>query len=111
MGNMMKPSDRANRAMSEPVDGCRRVVIGGAGPRRRAAQGDDQDHRTPRRAVGALRLPVEHWVHLRATNAIWSTFAAVRLWQRVTEGPAAGVAGIAMAFTLIESVQGVGGGP
>jgi len=31
--------------------------------------------------------PAEHWIHLRTTNPIESTFATVRLWQRVTKGP------------------------
>jgi hypothetical protein len=31
--------------------------------------------------------PAEHRVHLRTTNPIESTFATVRLWQRVTKGP------------------------
>ena len=30
--------------------------------------------------------PAEHWVHLRTTNPIESTFATVRLRQRVTKG-------------------------
>ena len=32
--------------------------------------------------------PAEHWVHLRTTNPIESTFATVWLRQRVTKGPA-----------------------
>jgi putative transposase len=32
--------------------------------------------------------PAEHWIHLRTTNPIESTFATVRLRQRVTKGPA-----------------------
>ncbi len=49
--------------------------------------------------------PAEHWVHLRTTNPIESTFATVRLRQRVTKGPGSRAAGIAMAFKLIESAQ------
>lgn len=49
--------------------------------------------------------PAEHWVHLRTTNPIESTFATVRLRQRVTKGPGKRAAGIAMAFKLIESAQ------
>jgi transposase-like protein len=45
----------------------------------------------------------EHWIHLRTTNPIDSTFATVRLRQRVSEGPGSRAAGIAMAFKLIES--------
>ena len=49
--------------------------------------------------------PAEHWVHLRTTNPIESTFATVRLRQRVTKGPGSRAAGIAMAFKLIESAE------
>jgi hypothetical protein len=34
--------------------------------------------------------PAEHWLHLRTTNPIESTFATVRLRQRVTKDPARG---------------------
>jgi putative transposase len=49
--------------------------------------------------------PAEHWIHLRTTNPIESTFATVRLRQRVTKGPGSRSAGVAMAFKLIESAQ------
>lgn len=32
-------------------------------------------------------FPVEHWIHLRTTNPIESTFATVRLRTRATKGP------------------------
>ena len=51
------------------------------------------------------RYPAEHWIHLRTTNPIESTFATVRLRQRVTKGPGSRAAGVAMAFKLIESAQ------
>jgi transposase-like protein len=49
--------------------------------------------------------PAEHWIHLRTTNPIESTFPTVRLRQRVTKGPGSRAAGIAVAFKLIESAQ------
>jgi len=49
--------------------------------------------------------PAEHWIHLRTTNPIESTFATVRLRQRVTKGPGSRAAGVAMAFKLIQSAQ------
>ena len=49
--------------------------------------------------------PAVHRVHLRTTNPIESTFATVRLRQRVTKGPGSRTAGVAMAFKLIESAQ------
>ena len=49
--------------------------------------------------------PAEHWVQLRTTNPIESTFATVRHRTRVTKGPGSRAAGPAMAFKLIESAQ------
>lgn len=51
------------------------------------------------------RYPAEHWVHLRTTNPIESTFATVRLRTKVTKGPGSRTAGIAMAYKLIEAAQ------
>ena len=49
--------------------------------------------------------PAEHWVHLRTTNPIESTFATVRHRTKVTKGPGSRAAGLAMAYKLIESAQ------
>jgi transposase-like protein len=49
--------------------------------------------------------PGEHWVHLRTTNPIESTFATVRHRTKVTKGPGSKAAGLAMAFKLIEAAQ------
>jgi putative transposase len=51
------------------------------------------------------RYPAEHWVHLRTTNPIESTFATVRLRTKVTKGPGSRAAGLAMAYKLIEAAQ------
>jgi transposase-like protein len=48
--------------------------------------------------------PAEHWIHLRTTNPIESTFATVRHRTKITKGPGPR-AGPAMAFKLIESAQ------
>jgi transposase-like protein len=50
-------------------------------------------------------FPAEHWVHLRTTNPIESTFATVRHRTRVTKGPGSRAAGRAMAFKLIEAAS------
>lgn len=50
-------------------------------------------------------FPAEHWVHLKTSNPIESTFSTVRLRTRVTKGPGSRAAGLAMAFKLIESAQ------
>jgi transposase-like protein len=49
--------------------------------------------------------PAQHWIHLRTTNPIESTFATVRHRTKVTKGPGSRAAGLAMAFKLIESAQ------
>ncbi|MGF7236132.1 MAG: IS256 family transposase [Frankia sp.] len=49
--------------------------------------------------------PAEHWIHLRTTNPIESTFATVRHRTKVTKGPGSRAAGLAMAYKLIESAQ------
>jgi transposase-like protein len=90
---------------------------------------EDRDH--ARRAVAAFKLaygakfgkavakivddqaqllafyefPAEHWIHLRTTNPIESTFATVRHRSKITKGPGSKAAGIAMAFKLIEAAQ------
>ena len=50
-------------------------------------------------------FPLEHWIHLKTTNPIESTFATVRLRTKVTKGPGSKAAGLAMAFKLIEAAQ------
>ncbi len=50
-------------------------------------------------------FPAEHWVHLKTSNPIESTFATVRLRTKVTKGPGSKAAGLAMAFKLIEAAQ------
>ena len=50
-------------------------------------------------------FPAEHWIHLRTTNPIESTFATVRNQSKITKGPGSRAAGIAMAYKLIEAAQ------
>ena len=56
------------------------------------------------------KYPAEHWVHLRTTNPIESTFATVRLRTRVTKGPGSRAAGLAMAYKLIVAASPLAGG-
>jgi transposase-like protein len=49
--------------------------------------------------------PAEHWIHLKTSNPIESTFATVRLRTKVTKGPGSKAAGLAMAYKLIEAAQ------
>jgi putative transposase len=50
-------------------------------------------------------FPAQHWIHLKTTNPIESTFATVRLRTKVTKGPGSRAAGLAMAYKLIEQAQ------
>jgi len=50
-------------------------------------------------------FPAEHWMHIRTTNPIESTFATVRLRHRRTKGNGSRKACLAMVFKLAESAQ------
>ncbi len=50
-------------------------------------------------------FPAEHWVHIRTTNPIESTFATVRLRHRKTKGSGSRVACLTMVFKLMESAS------
>ncbi len=50
-------------------------------------------------------FPAEHWKHLRTTNAVESSFATVRLRQRVTKGAGSRTKGLLMAFKLLDMAQ------
>jgi putative transposase len=49
--------------------------------------------------------PAEHWVHLRTTNPIESTFATVTLRTKVANGAGSRAAALGMVFKLIGSAQ------
>jgi transposase-like protein len=61
---------------------------------------DDEDE-----LLAFFDFPAEHWIHLRTTNPIESTFATVRLRTKVTKGAGSRTAALAMVFKLIESAQ------
>ncbi|MEU5978201.1 IS256 family transposase [Streptomyces sp. NPDC047315] len=50
-------------------------------------------------------FPAEHWIHLRTTNPIESTFSTVKLRTKVTRGAGSPAAAPAMVFKLVESAQ------
>jgi transposase-like protein len=50
-------------------------------------------------------FPAEHWVHLRTTNPIESTFATVRLRTKRTKGSGSRIACLTMVFKLMQSAQ------
>ncbi|WP_256223734.1 transposase [Streptomyces sp. ok210] len=61
---------------------------------------DDEDE-----LLAFYDFPAEHWIHLRTTNPIESTFATVRLRAKVTKGAGSRAAALAMVFKLVESAQ------
>ena len=50
-------------------------------------------------------FPAEHWIHLRTTNPIESTFSTVRLRHRRTKGSGSRRACLAMVFKLVQIAQ------
>ena len=50
--------------------------------------------------------PAEHWLHLRTTNPIESSFSPVRARTRVTKGPGTRDTGLAMVFKLLQAAEG-----
>lgn len=50
-------------------------------------------------------FPAEHWLHIRSTNVIESSFATVRLRQRVTKGSGSRTKALLMAFKLLEMAE------
>jgi transposase-like protein len=50
-------------------------------------------------------FPAEHWIHLRTTNPIESTFATVRLRTAKTKGTGTRTACLTMVFKLMESAS------
>ena len=100
--------DCARRGMRAPVlavgDGALvrefAVAYGARFPKAAAKITGDEEE-----LVAFYDYPAGHWVHLRTTNPIESTFATVRLRTKVTKGHGSKAAGLAMAFKLIESAQ------
>jgi transposase-like protein len=50
-------------------------------------------------------FPAEHWIHLRTSNPIESTFATVRLRHRRTKGNGSRLACLTMVFKLMQSAS------
>lgn len=50
-------------------------------------------------------FPAEHWIHLRTTNPIESTFATVRLRTKRTKGSGSRIACLTMVFKLLQSAS------
>jgi len=87
--------DHARRAVA-----AFKLAYGAKFPKAIAKIIDDQEQ-----LLAFYDFPAEHWIHLRTTNPIESTFATVRNRSKITKGPGSKAAGIAMAFKLIEAAQ------
>ena len=59
----------------------------------------------PKVLLAFYDFPAEHWVHLRTTNPIESTFATVRLRQRRTKGCGSREASLTMVFMLARQAE------
>lgn len=116
MGNVL---DKLPKRLQGPVKAALREIMN-APTRADAVKGidrfeDEYGAKYPK-AIASLRrdqdqlltffdFPAEHWKHLRTSNPIESTFATVRLRQRVTKGPGSRTRGLTMAFKLIQMAQ------
>ena len=69
-------------------------------PKATAKITDDRDQ-----LLAFYDYPAEHWVHLRTTNPIESTFATVRLRTAKTKGSGSRLACLTMVFKLAMSAQ------
>ena len=50
-------------------------------------------------------FPAEHWIHLRTTTPVESTFSTAKLRTKVTRGAGSPAVALAMVFKLVESAQ------
>jgi len=50
-------------------------------------------------------FPAEHWIHVRTTNPIESTFATVRLRTKRTKGCGSRIACLTMVYKLMQSAS------
>ena len=77
-----------------------RSTYGAKWPKAVAKITDDADE-----LLAFYDFPAEHWIHLRTTNPIESTFSTVKLRTKVTRGAGSPAAALAMVFKLVESAQ------
>src|ERR671930_1608386 len=92
--------------MAEDLDHARAAIEAFASddgvkwPKAVAKVTDDQDA-----LLTFFDYPAEHWVHLRTTNPIESSFAPVRARTRLTKGPGTRGMGLAMVFKLLQAAE------
>jgi transposase-like protein len=89
-----------DRAYAEKAIESFEKTYGAKWPKAVAKITDDQEE-----LLAFYDFPAEHWIHLRTTNPIESTFSTVRLRTKVTRGAGSPAAAFAMVFKLVESAQ------
>ena len=92
--------DAEDRSHAEEAIAAFERDYGSKWPKAVAKIVDDQEQ-----LLAFYAFPAEHWIHLKTTNPIESTFATVRLRTKVTKGPGSKAAGLAMAYKLLEAAQ------
>lgn len=92
--------DAEDRAHAERAVKSFAGLFGAKYPKAAAKVADDREQ-----LLAFYDFPAEHWVHLKTSNPIESTFATVRLRTKVTKGPGSRAAGLAMVFKLLEAAQ------
>ncbi|MFD7480924.1 transposase [Streptomyces sp. NPDC059837] len=97
MQEIYNAEDRAHAEMA--IEAFARAY-GAKWPKAVAKIADDQEE-----LLAFYDFPAEHWIHLRTTNPIESTFSTVELRTKVTRGAGSPAAALAMVFKLVESIQ------
>ena len=91
---------RLNRTHAEKAIEAFEKTYGTKWPKAAAKITDDREE-----LLAFYDFPAEHWIHLRTTNPIESTFSTVKLRTKVTRGAGSPAAALAMVFKLVESAQ------
>jgi putative transposase len=89
-----------DRAHAEQAIGALVADYGAKWPKAVAKVVDDKEA-----LLAFFDYPAAHWLHLRTSNPIESTFSPVRARTRVTKGPGSKQAGLAMVFKLLEAAE------
>jgi putative transposase len=92
--------DAASRAACQAEINAFVAAYAATYPKAVASLTADQD-----RLLTHCAFPAEHWGHRRTTTPSESTFATVKLRQRVTNGAGSRPAGLTMAFKLLTMAQ------
>jgi transposase-like protein len=98
LNEIVMAEDRSN---ADRAIGAFAADYGVKWPKAVAKVTDDQDA-----LLTFFDYPAEHWLHLRTTNPIESSFSPVRARTRLTKGPGTRDTGLAMVFKLLQAAEG-----